>query len=176
VKNLTVLTRDAATLELPAGSFDRVVSVEMFEHMKNYERLFAKVAGFLRTDGLAFVHVFTHRELAYHFEEGNDWIGRYFFTGGTMPSDALFYEFPRHLRVREHWRVDGTHYERTANHWLEKMDSAEDRVMEVLREAYGADARKWWHRWRVFFMACAELWGYRGGREWLVSHYLFERA
>jgi cyclopropane-fatty-acyl-phospholipid synthase len=158
--------------------FDRVVSVEMFEHLKNYQRLFALIARWLKPGGLLFTHIFTHSRLSYHFvvRDETDWMSRYFFTGGQMPAHDLLPQFQDELRLVQDWKVNGTHYQRTAEHWLQNMDAHRAEILPLFAETYGRDqAEKWWAYWRVFYLACAELWGYRAGEEWLVSHYLFAR-
>lgn len=176
--NVTILTRDVNQLELDPEQFDRCISIEMFEHMRNYARLLQRIQGWLRADGKLFVHIFAHRTLMYPFEtQGEDnWMGRHFFTGGLMPAADTLLCFQQHLRLQQRWLLDGTHYERTANHWLANQDLQKDAVMAVMRQCYGApSAALWYQRWRMFWMACAELFGYQNGQQWLVAHYLFAR-
>jgi len=177
IQNLTVLTADMNTFTI-ADSFDRVVSVEMFEHMRNYQLLLAKVASFLKPDGKLFVHIFTHKTLAYKYEviDESDWMSKYFFTGGIMPSNHLFFYFNDDLKIEKHWVVNGTNYGKTSEAWLSNMDKHKKEIMPILENTYGKDqAVKWWVYWRLFYMACAELFNYNKGNEWMVCHYLFEK-
>lgn len=177
--HVRVLTCDVNRLDLPAAAFDRCVSIEMFEHLRNYDSLFRRLATWLRPEGRLFVHIFCHRQLMYPFETTGDdnWMGRHFFTGGLMPSANTLIDAQRHLALEERWLLPGTHYQRTANHWLANQDAHRPDVLAVLREAYGErEARRWNQRWRMFWMACAELFGYEQGREWQVAHYRFKRA
>lgn len=177
LRNLRVLTRDMNDFHSEAR-YDRIVSVEMFEHMRNYRELFRRIAGWLQPDGRFFMHIFCHRSCAYEFlDEGpSDWMGRHFFSGGIMPSDDLPLRFQEHLRLMERHRWNGVHYERTANAWLENMDARRDAVLPIMQDTYGLErAEQWFQRWRIFFMACAELFGMNEGREWYVGHYLFSR-
>ena len=178
IENLTVITADMNEFEAP-GRYDRIVSVEMFEHMRNYRALFSRVHGWLNPGGRFFMHIFCHRSTPYEFidQGASDWMSRHFFSGGIMPSDDLPLHFQDRLKLVRRHRWNGRHYERTSNAWLELMDQRRDQVMPILEQTYGSeDANKWFQRWRIFFMACAELFGHDSGREWFVSHYLFERA
>lgn len=172
-RNLEVLTADMRELDLDRR-FDRVVSVEMFEHMRNYRLLLRRIAKWLRPDGKLFVHIFCHSKLAYRFEAAGpgDWMARYFFTGGLMPSADLLSRFDDALSIEAQWEVDGRHYEKTSEAWLRNMDRQREHILPILADVYGPEnSRRWWVYWRVFFLACAELFGYRDGQEWLVGHY-----
>ena len=177
LRNLGIVTRDMNDFEFPDGKFDRVVSIEMFEHMKNWPRLFRGIARSLRPEGVFFLHIFTHRRLAYHFvaRDATDWMSRHFFTGGMMPSEDLVAQFPDDLRVASQWRVNGRHYQRTAELWLANQDAHRAALRPLFESTYGHEAGKWWSYWRVFFMACAELWGWQNGEDWTVSHYLLKK-
>lgn len=178
IGNITIVTGDVNHVALPSQAFDRCVSVEMFEHMRNYGTLMSRIADSLRPGGKLFVHIFAHRTLMYPYQtEGEDnWMGRHFFTGGLMPAADTLLHFQDRLSLERRWLLDGTHYRNTANHWLHNQDRQREACMQVLRDTYGEEAAPlWFHRWRMFWMACAELFGYRDGQEWLVAHYLFER-
>jgi cyclopropane-fatty-acyl-phospholipid synthase len=175
IKNLTIITCDMNEFTIDQ-SFDRVVSVEMFEHMRNWDKLLKKVSDALKPQGKLFIHIFTHRQYGYLYnaKDDSDFIGRYFFTGGIMPSDDLMLYFQDYLKIEDHWQVAGTHYGQTSNHWLLNMDENKDKILPLLKATYGEkEYVKWWHYWRIFYMACAELWNYKNGSEWIVSHYRF---
>ena len=174
--NVQVITTNVAELD-PAARFDRVVSVEMFEHLRNWPEMFRRVAGWLAPGGRFFMHVFVHRGTPYAFEarDDSDWMARHFFSGGMMPSDDLALRFQDDLRLLARWRWDGTHYARTAEAWLTNMDARRETLWPIVAQTYGAErAGLWWMRWRLFFLSCAELFGHDHGREWWVAHYLFE--
>lgn len=182
ITNLSVVTGNIVDFQfdpaLLGNGFDRVLSIEMFEHMKNYRLLLNKISGWMREDGKLFVHVFAHCTLAYHFEvkDGGDWMSKYFFTGGTMPSEALLLHFQDDLTIDRQWWVSGAHYEKTANQWLANLDAARSELMPMMVQTYGAaNAGIWFQRWRMFYMAVAELFGYAGGNEWGVAHYRFSK-
>lgn len=175
--NVTVITQDVNILNFPDNQFDRCVSVEMFEHMRNYQTLLSSISRWLKPNGNLFVHIFVHRFLMYPFEtSGEDnWMGKYFFTGGLMPSADTLLHFSEQLSIEQRWLVPGRHYAQTSNHWLENQDKNHDQVLDILQEVYGKeDAPIWAQRWRMFWMACAELFAFNNGNEWLVAHYLFQ--
>ncbi len=175
--NLTIDTADISSYQ-PDGCFDRVVSVECFEHLRNHALLFERIASWLKPAGRLFCHIFTHRSVAYTFDDrgADDWMARHFFTGGMMPSDSLFTYYQDDLALEQHWRVNGNHYAHTARWWLRNLDTNRHAALAVLANDLPADeARRMLQRWRMFFMACEELWAFHGGNEWLVSHYRFQR-
>ncbi|MDH4055859.1 MAG: cyclopropane-fatty-acyl-phospholipid synthase family protein [Gammaproteobacteria bacterium] len=159
--------------------FDRVVSIEMFEHMRNYGELFRRIDNWLLPDGRFFMHVFCHRTTPYEYIDKGpaDWMSRHFFSGGIMPSADLPLRFAENLCIVDRWHWNGQHYAKTCNAWLKNMDQNESRIMPILVDCYGEEkASLWWQRWRIFFMACAELFDYDDGSEWFVGHYLFKKA
>lgn len=170
--NVEVITADMNAFA-PGARFDRIVSVEMFEHMRNWGELLGRARGWLEPDGAMFLHVFCHRDLTWPFETGggSDWMARHFFTGGLMPSFDLPRAFGDDFVVEQAWAVNGRHYARTCEAWLARHDAARDAILPLFRTTYGRDAGVWFERWRVFYLACAELFAWAGGEEWLVGHY-----
>jgi cyclopropane-fatty-acyl-phospholipid synthase len=186
LKTLRIVTCDINQFDAGA-KFDRVVSVEMFEHTRNLELLLQRIASWMTDDARLFVHIFTHRSFAYLFEarDSSDWMSEHFFTGGVMPSEDLLLHFQRDVRLKRYWHVNGQHYEKTADAWRRNVDAHREEIVKVFEQTYGRglsgnarrrEAQRWLERWRIFFFACEELWGYARGQEWGVSHYLFARA
>ena len=176
--NLEIVTCDMNDFSTEK-QFDRVVSVEMFEHMRNWQTLMARIAGWLNPDGRFFMHVFTHAQAPYLFEvqDANDWMSEYFFSGGMMPSLDLASRVATDLRLEEQWTISGEHYRKTSDAWLDNMTQNRSRVMAILESTYGPHQTKlWWHRWRIFFLACSELFGYDEGRVWPIGHYRFRKS
>ncbi|MDI7776107.1 cyclopropane-fatty-acyl-phospholipid synthase family protein [Asticcacaulis sp. EMRT-3] len=173
LNNLTVITADMNDFNVDLR-FDRVVSVEMFEHMSNWRALLQRTRGWLKPDGRLFLHVFTHRSHSYrfHHDDPADWIGRYFFTGGIMPAHDLPHRFGDLYAVEAEWRWSGQHYQRTALDWLERFDTEHAAITPILRSVYGRDAGLWHRRWRLFYLATAGLFGHDQSREWGIGHYL----
>jgi len=177
LQNIKVVTADMNDFSTDE-KFDRVISIEMFEHMRNYDELLKRIDGWLKPNGKLFVHIFSHKEVAYPFEDkgDGDWMAREFFSGGQMPSHRLLMSFPDRMKIEKDWRVSGTHYEKTSLAWLHKMDTNKIEVLELFKTTYGEkDASAWFQRWRIFFMSCEVLFGFNEGSEWGVSHYLFEK-
>jgi len=178
LNNIRVIVQDMNDF-VTEDRFDRIVSVEMFEHMHNYGELFNSISRWLAPDGKFFMHIFCHRSTPYEFiDKGpGDWMSRYFFSGGIMPSADLPLRFSDHLSIDKRWHWNGKHYAKTCDAWLARMDSNKDRIMPILADCYGAGAAPlWWQRWRIFFMSCSELFAYERGNEWYVGHYLFKKA
>ena len=174
--NIEVITADMNDFGTE-NKYDRVVSIEMFEHMRNYKKLLSKISSWLNDDGKLFIHIFTHQSVVYPFENQGeaDWMAREFFSGGMMPSHDLLLHFQDDLIIEDIWRMSGTHYEKTSLAWVNKMDANKDIVMKIFSETYGDDAKLWFQRWRIFFMSCEKLFGYNNGSEWGVSHYRFSK-
>lgn len=175
--NVRIITADMNNFNTEE-KFDRVVSVEMFEHMRNYDLLLSRISNWLNPNGTLFVHIFVHKSTPYLFEvkDDSDWMSKYFFSGGMMPSDDIFTFFQENFKLVEHVRYNGIHYAKTSEEWLKNTDRNKQKIMDIFEKHYGPkEGRKWLEYWRIFFMACAELWKYDDGREWFVSHYLMEK-
>lgn len=172
VENLEIVTGDISEFEINK-QFDRIISIEMFEHLRNYEQLLQKISTWMKPDALLFVHIFTNQKYAYYFE--NNWIADYFFTGGIMPSDNLLLYFAKDLSIKKHWRLSGKHYQKTSEAWLEKLDENKTKVLEMFSNIYGEENLKMFIMWRLFFIFTAESFGFKEGKEWLISHYLFTK-
>lgn len=175
--NIEVKTADMNDF-MPQGRFDRIVSVEMFEHMSNWRPLLQRAKDALAPEGKLFIHIFTHRQASYRFmpDNSDDWIAQHFFTGGIMPSHSLIRQFPDLFSVDAEWRWNGKNYERTAKDWLENYDRNADAIFAIMKRVHGSDARLWQRRWRLFFLATMGLFGHLNGDEWGVSHYRLRPA
>ena len=175
LSNLTGIVSDINDFD-PEDHFDRILSVEMFEHMKNYRELMKRISSWLNPEGKLFVHIFSHRRYCYEYPETGSWMARTFFTGGTMPADNLLLYFQEHLVLENHWRVSGRHYGRTLRAWLKRYDKNRGSLLPILRGTYGAGQEKrWFIYWRLFLMACEETFSLKNGDEYMVSHYLFDK-
>lgn len=176
LNNLTVVTSDVNDFA-PQTKFDRIVSVEMFEHVRNYDALFKRIHHWLNPKGKLFVHIFAHKNCSYKFEgEGNsDWMAKYFFSGGIMPGRDLLLNFSKGFQLNKQWNINGNHYSKTLEAWLQRMDLNKEEIMKIFDECYGDESKKFWSYWRIFFMACSETFAFKNGEEWGVSHYLFEK-
>ena len=177
LKNLKVITADVNSFETDA-TFDRVVSVEMFEHVRNHRGLFQRIHAWLKPQGKLFTHVFCHRSTSYPCEvEGeDDWMSKHFFSGGTMPADELFLRISGQLELETRWRWSGMHYAKTSEAWLSNLDRNKSEILPLFEQSMSAgEASRMFHRWRIFFLACAETFGFAQGQEWWVSHYLFQK-
>ena len=174
--NIEVITADMNDFGTES-KYDRVVSIEMFEHMRNYKKLLSKISSWLHDGGKLFIHIFTHQSVVYPFENQGeaDWMAREFFSGGMMPSHDLLLHFQDDLIIDDVWSMSGTHYEKTSLAWVNKMDANKDSIMKIFLKTYGDDAKLWFQRWRIFFMSCEKLFGYNNGSEWGVSHYRFSK-
>ncbi len=178
LENISIITSDMNDFETEL-KFDKVISIEMFEHMRNYKELFSRIYEMLNPGGRLFIHIFSHNKYAYLFEvkDSTDWMSKYFFTGGIMPSDNLMLYFLSDFELENHWVVNGKNYKKTADEWLRNMDNNRDIILEIFSQTYGKEsATKWFSYWRIFFISCAELWGYNDGKEWYVSHYLIKKS
>jgi cyclopropane-fatty-acyl-phospholipid synthase len=173
--NVEVVTCDMNAFETKEA-FDRIISVEMFEHMRNLKLLFRRLRSWIKSDGKLFVHIFSHEKYAYYFEtkDDSDWLAKHFFTGGMMPSHTLYQHCTNDFQIQEDWVVPGEHYAQTAKHWLENMEKNKTKILPILQSVYGENASLFWYRWRIFFMACFELWNWKKKPTWQVSHFLFE--
>ncbi len=177
LRNVEIQTADVSLFK-PEDRFDRIVSIEMFEHFRNHAELLSRIETWLKDDGKLFVHIFCHKNATYLFEpeSEDDWMARYFFSGGIMPSDSLLLYYQDRLQVERHWRLSGDHYAKTAHAWLENLDRNKSQVLELFARVYGVSAsKKWLQRWRIFFLSCEELFAFNSGNEWWVSHYLFSK-
>ena len=178
LNNITVLTDDMNCFQTN-HQFDRIISIEMFEHMRNYQKLLERISRWLQPQGKLFVHIFSHRDIAYEYKvrSADDWMSKYFFTGGIMPAKNLLGFFNQHLQIEKQWDINGGHYSRTLDAWLNKMRANKVAILDILKKHYGPDlASRWYQRWQLFLLACSELFAYNNGQEWDVTHYLFNKC